>query len=185
MINANILGGLLFQNTRTGLDNPVTKRAIGELGFFEVYEDLPPGANDGAGAFTTTDAYGSVYARRRFVGSVPVLGDGSARMVVPGGLPLVLRGNFGLDGAAPASHFQREEMQFYPGEYTHQGFQPSFFNGLCGGCHGSVSGAEVDLAVQPDILTQASRVDARDTDVRSVTFTGAPASRTPEVGPVD
>src|SRR5260221_2112895 len=32
----------------------------------------------------------------------------------------------------------------------------TFFDGLCAGCHGAVSGRPTDAAVQPDILTQAS-----------------------------
>ena len=42
-----------------------------------------------------------------------------------------------------------------------QGFRRDLFDGLCGGCHGSVSGKENDIAVNPDILTQASDVIAR------------------------
>jgi hypothetical protein len=33
---------------------------------------------------------------------------------------------------------------------------------LCGGCHGSVSGAELDVVANPDILTSASDVAALD-----------------------
>ncbi len=52
-------------------------------------------------------------------------------------------------------------MQFYPGEVVRQGFRKDLFNGMCAGCHGSVSGKENDIAVNPDILTQASDVIAR------------------------
>ena len=52
-------------------------------------------------------------------------------------------------------------MQFYPGEVVRQGFRRELFDGLCGGCHGSVSGKENEIAVNPDILTQASDVKAR------------------------
>jgi hypothetical protein len=53
-------------------------------------------------------------------------------------------------------------MQFYPGEVVKQGFRRRLFNGMCGGCHGSVSGREFELAANPDILTGASQVAARD-----------------------
>ena len=33
---------------------------------------------------------------------------------------------------------------------------------MCGNCHGSVSGLEHDIAANPDILTRASEVLARD-----------------------
>jgi hypothetical protein len=184
VLDANILGGLLFQNTRTGLQNPDTGRVLPNLSSLDVYEDMPPGPSDtGPSMFTATDAFGTVYARRRLLGTVPITDDGSAHMVVPGGLPLVLSGIFALDGKDAASHFQREEMQFYPGEYTHQGFRENFFNGLCGGCHGSVSGYEVDLSLQPDILTQASRVSSRGAGPNDGNLANPPPSRGPEVGP--
>jgi hypothetical protein len=102
-------------------------------------------------------------------------------MVVPGGMPIILRGGFALDGGGVALHFQRESMQFYPGEYANQAFPQGFFNGMCGGCHGSVSGYETDLSVQPDILTQASAVLARSSP--GVDLVNSP--RGPEVGPTD
>ena len=99
------------------------------LNQFEVYEDLPPNGGD-VGTYSAMDAYGSVFAHRRLLGTVPVMGDGSARMVVPGGVPVILRGSFVVDGAPGAPRFQREEMQFYPGEYSHQGFQQIFQRAL-------------------------------------------------------
>lgn len=60
--------------------------------------------------------------------------------------------------------WQRETMQFYPGEYAHQSFQRKFFSGFCGQCHGAVTGRPLDVAVQPDVLTQASQVSAKGTD---------------------
>jgi hypothetical protein len=52
-------------------------------------------------------------------------------------------------------------MQFYPGEVARQGFRRDFFNALCGGCHGSVSGLESEIAARVDILTSASNVISR------------------------
>jgi hypothetical protein len=72
---------------------------------------------------------------------------------------------------APTTHSQREEMQFYPGEDSRQAFRQEQFVGLCGGCHGSVSGRELDIAIKPDILTSASQVTARD--ARPTDLTGA------------
>jgi hypothetical protein len=171
VLDTAVLGSLLFQNTRSG-------RPLQEFGSFEVYEDLPPNDAD-LSTRTTTDAYGSVYTRRRLLGLVPVLFDGSARFTVPGGVPLVLRAPFALDGQAASLQYQREAMQFYPGEYAHQAFPEKFFNGFCGGCHGSVSGREDDLALVPDILTQASRVAART--VPSAPLANPPSSRGPDV----
>jgi hypothetical protein len=70
-----------------------------------------------------------------------------------------------LDGDnEPTLHHQREAMQFYPGELARQSFPRKLFNGMCASCHGSVSGLENDVATNPDILTRASEVVARDAD---------------------
>jgi hypothetical protein len=155
-----VLQSLLFQNTRSG-------RRVDSPSSFKVYESFPPplGVTDfaGAGGEVVDDIYGQVYVRRTLLGTVPVQSDGSAGMILPGGVPVSLdvRTRLAVDSGS-ADHFQREEMQFYPGEEARQSFRRNFFNGLCGGCHGSVSGREMELAVKPDILTQASQVDARD-----------------------
>jgi WD40-like Beta Propeller Repeat len=157
-----LLSSLLFQNTRSGRPLP------SEFGLVEFWEQLPPepGVRDFAsgGAFVTNDEFGPVYARRRSLGSVlPAAADGSARVRLPGGTPFNLAMQVQLEGdARPTLHHQREAMQFYPGEAAHQAFRRKLFNGLCGGCHGSVSGLENDVATNPDILTRASEVVARD-----------------------
>ena len=40
-----------------------------------------------------------------------------------------------------------EEHQVTPGEYITPGAPRALFNGICGGCHGSISGEELDVAV--------------------------------------
>jgi hypothetical protein len=57
---------------------------------------------------------------------------------------------------------QREAMQFYPGEQTRQALPRKLFDGICAGCHGSVSGRELDVGVSVDILTSASVTFASD-----------------------
>jgi hypothetical protein len=77
--------------------------------------------------------------------------------------------------------YQREELEFAPGEYMHQAFQAQFFNNMCAFCHGAISGRPVDNQVAPDILTQAS-----DTQSRASTPTELrvpPSQRGPFVGP--
>ena len=44
------------------------------------------------------------------------------------------------------------------------GVPRKLFNGVCGGCHGSISGSELDIAVTPDALTGASASLSRDLD---------------------
>jgi len=160
VLDMGTMQSLLFQNTRSG-------RRIEPVSSFRVYESLPPeaGVTDYAsgGTYVTTDKYGQLYSRRQLLGSVPVQTDSSAGMILPGGVPITLAVRARLEGdTAPADHYQREEMQFYPGEVGKQSFKRQQFNGLCGGCHGSVSGNEMDLAANPDILTSASQVKARD-----------------------
>jgi hypothetical protein len=172
VLDMGVLGSLLFQNTRSG-------RELLSLASFRVWEDLPPEAGvvdyPSGGNYVTNDAYGQQYIRRQLLGSVPVQSDSSAILTLPGGVPVSLEVNAKLAGDSGAPlHQQREEMQFYPGERAHQSFQRKFFNGLCGGCHGSVSGREVELAVKPDILTQASQVAARG--MSPTDLTGAPAA---------
>ncbi|HWO11106.1 MAG TPA: hypothetical protein VNN80_16540, partial [Polyangiaceae bacterium] len=169
-LDVPLLSSLLFQNTRSG-------RPLGAVGAVELWEQLPPepGVVDYAsgGAFVTNDSFGPLYARRRSLGRFLPSADGSARVRVPGGVPLNLALEVQLDGdAEPVLHHQREALQFYPGETLRQGFRRQLFNGVCGGCHGSVSGLENDIAANPDILTRASEVLARDQDPIEYTARG-------------
>jgi hypothetical protein len=50
----------------------------------------------------------------------------------------------------------REEHQLGPGENIAMGVQQPLFDAVCGGCHGSVSSDERDIAVTADALTGAS-----------------------------
>ena len=49
-----------------------------------------------------------------------------------------------------------EEHQVTAGEYITPGPPRAVFNNICGGCHGSLSGSELDVAVSADALTGAS-----------------------------
>jgi hypothetical protein len=130
-----------------------------------VWESLPPQNGTSFAqldpAFVTSDDFGQVYSRRRLLGVPDIYEDGSATMRIRGGAPIQLELTTKLSGdVEPVAHLQREEMQFYPGEVVRQGFRRELFDGMCGGCHGSISGQENDIAVNPDILTQASDVIA-------------------------
>jgi hypothetical protein len=161
ILDLGVMQSLMFQNTRG-----VGREVPGRSRLLNVWEDLPPepGVTDFAsgGQYVTDDAFGQLYVRRQLLGDVPVLSDDSAAMTVPGGVPILFETEVELttDGR-PTRHFQRESTQFYPGERVRQGFPRSLFDGLCAGCHGSVSGAEMDGAVTPDVLTRASDVAAR------------------------
>lgn len=160
VLDTPVLASLLFQNTPTGrvLETGMTS--------IDVYEDMPPppevASFAAGGANVVSDAHGRVYVRRRLIGNLPLATDGSTKMLLPGGLPIVLKlpeteqsRNAGLP------RYQRESMVFAPGEMSHQSFKADFFNNLCGNCHGSISGKAIDVAVRPDVLTQASSILAR------------------------
>lgn len=172
-VDVPVLASLLFQNTRTGRMLPPGKPQL------EVWESLPPdpGVTSFAqgGSYVTNDQFGDLYVRRRLRGIAPLEKDGSLKVQIPGGMPMVLATNVRLaEDSAPTYHFQREEMQFYPGEWIRQSFRRELFNGMCAGCHGSISGLESEIAVNPDILTQASNVVAREAN--PLDLVAAPAS---------
>jgi hypothetical protein len=176
ILDLGVLQSLMFQNTRG------TGRPIGRSNSLVVWEDLPPepGVTDfpSGGQYVVDDAFGQVYVRRQRLGSVRVLSDDSAAMTIPGGVPILFETEVALAGDGAATrHHQRESTQFYPGERVRQGFRRELFNGLCAGCHGSISGAEVDGAVKPDVLTRASDVAARTAVPTDLTSrSGTPAA---------
>jgi hypothetical protein len=167
-----LLSSLLFQNTRSGRPLP------DNLGEVEFWEQLPPESGvtslSGGSSFLTDDSFGALYVRRRSLGSVtPDAADGSARVRLPGGVPFNLAVRIQLAGdGEPTLHHQREAMQFYPGESARQSFPRELFNGVCGNCHGSVSGLENDIATNPDILTRASQVIGADEETADLTSRG-------------
>ena len=158
VLDMPVLASLLFQNTPTG------RNVEPDLKSFEIWEDVPPDVSSFSGCTGNTvcdmlGPTGMVYVRRRFVGSVPLQADGSARFVIPGGMPFVVHladDAESTQGKLP--RWQREAMTFVPGELVHQSMPRVFFNNLCGGCHGSLSGLPVDASLRPDFLTQASTV---------------------------
>jgi hypothetical protein len=68
-------------------------------------------------------------------------------------VPLILEVD---DGNGKPLFTMSEEHQVIPGEYITPGPPRAVFNNICGGCHGSLSGSELDVAVSADALTGAS-----------------------------
>jgi hypothetical protein len=157
-----LLATLLFSNTRVG--RPINM----EIDGFDVFEAMPPPA--GTTDFNMPDdGFGPRWEQLEQRGSVGLRADGSVKFKIAGGMPMILRPTvggsplmFGPEDAFTGEVIQREQMQFYPGERSNQSFQREFFNGLCAGCHGSISGRELDIAVNVDILSAASQSLARD-----------------------
>ena len=79
--------------------------------------------------------------------------DKSLKVYVPARIPLILEF---VDGAGSPVFTMTEEHQVAPGEYITPGPPRALFNNICGGCHGSISGSELDVAVSADALTGAS-----------------------------
>ncbi len=195
-LDMKILTSLFFQNTPTGrLIDP-------DLGSVDVYEELPPDpgiTSLSPGPYVASDSFGMVWVKRRLLGTIPMSLDASAHAELPGGVPLVFHlPDTKLSMQKKLPRWQREEVQYSPGEVLNQGFSgqvpdtgptgpgsppPSnpFFDGLCGQCHNSISGQAVDVAVNPDMLTQASNVLGRTSGATSLTQ--SPGSRGSFVGP--
>jgi hypothetical protein len=163
-----LLGTLLFSNTRVG--RPIDSRVAG----LELFEPRPPPSSarsfDELGAAVINDRYGRYYESLRSLGHAPMQGDGSLRIRIPGGMPVTLaltdkNGKLmSFQGRAPFTGLmrQREATQFYPGERAKQAMGRALFNGVCAGCHGSISGRELDVGISVDVLTSASRTMASD-----------------------
>jgi hypothetical protein len=170
MLDFPLLETLLFSNVRG--PRPIDPA----VGGFRLYEVRPP--PEGTATFADVmgdvvmDEFGPVYVNDRDLGFVPLEGDGSARVLFGGGVPFRIAAtndggdtlSFGAEGIFDGDRIQREQLQLYPGERLRQSFPRNLFNGLCGTCHGSITGRELDVAVDPDILTRASLTYAAETD---------------------
>jgi hypothetical protein len=100
-----------------------------------------------------------VYTQRQALGTAPLQSDHSLMVSVPAGKPLI----FQLQDDSGASLFEMaEEHQVTSGEYITPGAPRGLFNNICAGCHGSISGKEVDISVSSDTLTGASVSLSRD-----------------------
>jgi hypothetical protein len=131
----------LLTNNRRGARDLETLGAGDTLAIFR--SDLPPsGATDD----------GSTFQALTLLGTVPLQEDGSVFVRAPAGVPVVLELR---QGDTPLLTMT-EEHQFGPGELTSLGISRDFFDGVCGGCHGSIGGQELDVVVDPDALTGAS-----------------------------
>ena len=193
VLDMGVLASLVFQNTPTGrpIEDPLPS--------FDIYEELPADSATPAANFIATDSVGwtgQVFVKRRLLGTVPLASDRSAHFQIPGGVPIVLHlPNTPQSMAGNFPRYQREEMEFGPGEVLNEAIgghpdapavggapaQENFFDGLCANCHGSVSGQQVDVAVRPDLLTQASMVVSRGATPTNLNI--PPGMRAAPVGP--
>jgi hypothetical protein len=110
--------------------------------------------------FRSADTIAFLDASGNLVGTAPLRGDGSAKVRVPAGKPMFIQ----LRKGGTALFTMSEEHQYGPGENISMGVRESLFDHICAGCHGSVSGAELDISVTPDALTGASQSDSQSAD---------------------
>jgi len=94
-----------------------------------------------------------IYEQRTLLGTAKLADDGSVRVKLPAQTGVVLELQKS-DGTAIVT--MREEHQLGPGEQISMGVTRALSDAICGGCHGSVSSSELDIAVTADALTGAS-----------------------------
>jgi hypothetical protein len=141
-----VLATLLSANLRRGRD----VSAFDGIASLKVYQDMPPPA----GSDPSLIPYGKqAYSQLNVLGSASLLSDHSLLALVPAGIPLILEFD---DKSGNALLTMTEEHQVTPGEYITPGPPRAVFNSICGGCHGSIDGSELDVAVSADALTGAS-----------------------------
>lgn len=103
-----------------------------------------------------------IYQMRTELGRADLASDGSVKVRVPAATGVVLS----LANSDGTVVTMTEEHQLGPGEQISMGIPETFknakgetvrlFDAVCGGCHGSVSGSELDVTITPDALTGAS-----------------------------
>ncbi len=150
MPDAPMVFTLLTGNLRRG--RPVD--AFREAGRLAVFREQPAPASMTSGA---------VFQQRELLGTADLADDGSVRVNVPAGAGVVFE--LQTSGGAPIVNLG-EEHQVSPGEIIGMGVSENLFDAVCGGCHGSVSGSELDVAVTPDALTGASESMSASSETR-------------------
>ena len=94
-----------------------------------------------------------IFQSRKDLGSFKLEDDGSVRVILPARQGVILS----LEDADHKTVVtMTEEHQLGPSESVSMGVQEKLFDVVCAGCHGSVSGNELDIGVSADALTGAS-----------------------------
>jgi hypothetical protein len=143
MPDAPMLFTVLTGNLRRG--RPVEK--FRKARYLAVYREGMCGAN-------CTANLNGIFQQRDLIGRVPLEDDGSTKVMLPAREGIVFELQ---DSSRNAVVTMGEEHQLGPGESISMGVSESLFDAVCGGCHGSVTGSELDVKVSPDALTGASK----------------------------
>ena len=155
--DAALLATLLGSNLRHGrnADGFSAARAL------RVYREVAPTST------TPGPLSGSqmVWTQREVLGNASLEGDHSLKVRIPARTPLILEF---VNGSGDPLFTMSEEHQLSPGEYVTPGAPRPLFNAICGGCHGSISGDETEVAVSADALTGASVSASRNLTAKSL-----------------
>ena len=157
-VNDGVMGNLFPSGTKRFLENVSYVRFIEALPSpsdkISPIEDFP-----GRAASTTTLG---VHMPARILGEVELHDDNSLYIEVPSGVSFRTqllderRMNIGVQ--------HNRWLYVWPGQHFSQSTQRELYEGLCGGCHGSVSGDAEALLQPPDTMTQATVTLARYVD---------------------
>ena len=106
-----------------------------------------------------------IYESRTVLGKAPLASDGSVKVQLPAKTGVILELQ---DDSGNTVVKMSEEHQLGPGEHISMGISEKLFDAVCGGCHGSVTGKELDIAVTPDALTGASQSASAGANAMSI-----------------
>jgi len=120
-----------------------------DIRYVRLVEEVPGTAADGVGR--------GGHGIRRILAEVPATRDRSLYLRLPAGVPFYIQA---LDDSGAATATFNEWFSVLPGEKLTQVTRREVWNTRCGACHGSVTGQAGDTVATPDVLTQASRVEA-------------------------
>jgi hypothetical protein len=114
-------------------------------------------------AGSCTRGANGIFESRTMLGSADLADDGSVKVRLPSGTGVILSLQ---DSSGKTLVKMGEEHQLGPGEFVSMGVRETItnaagqtvnlFDAICAGCHGSVSGRELDVSVSADALTGAS-----------------------------
>ena len=154
MPDVPLLATLLGANLRTG-------RFVGELDpatQVVVYQHQAP-PSDLTTAMGMLSGSQHVFDQTVEIGRATIADDHSIQIRLPSLTPVIVE----LQDATGKSLFRMtEEDQLGPGEHISRGVPRADFNSVCGGCHGAISGQDLDISIIPDALTGASVSKSRD-----------------------
>lgn len=152
-----VFGGNLMSDTAHALVHMPDAPMVFTMLTGNLRRGRPVDAFRGADTLVVKDANGNL------IGTAALASDGSTKIRVPAATPVFLS----LAKGSTTVVEMTEEHQWGPGEMISMGIRETvknsagktvhLFDAVCGACHGSVTGNELDVIVTPDALTGASQ----------------------------